>query len=48
MKCKGIPKKCLRSEYYDAEAPVEVEFDGLKRKHKSLTKDDKIKRTITF
>src|SRR3982751_1875362 len=30
-KCKGIPKKCLKSEYYDADKPVEVEFDGLKK-----------------
>ena len=39
-KCKGIPKKCLKSEYYDLDEPVE-EFDGLKKKHKTLTKKDK-------
>ncbi len=48
MKCKGIPKKCLKSDFYESESPVEVEFDGLKRKHKSLTKDDKSKGITHF
>ncbi len=43
MKCKGIPIKCLKNEFYESQTPVEVEFDGLKRNHKSLTKDDKSK-----
>ena len=47
-KCKGIPKKCLRSEYYDLDEPVEVEFDGLKKKHKTLTKKDKEQGLVNF
>ena len=48
MKCKGIPKKCLKSDFYETESAVEVEFDGLKRKHKPLTKDDKSKGISHF
>ena len=48
QKCKGIPKRCLKSEYYDMDKPVEVEFDGLKKKHKSLTKKDKEQGLVNF
>lgn len=41
IKCKGIPKKQLKSEYYDLEKPQEVSFDGLKKKHTNLTKKDR-------
>lgn len=40
MKCKGIPKRCLKSDYYESEVPTEVQFNGLKKKHKTLTKND--------
>jgi uncharacterized protein YprB with RNaseH-like and TPR domain len=40
MKAKGIPYKCLDYNYYLNEKPEEVEFSGLKRKHKNLTKED--------
>jgi hypothetical protein len=41
MKCKGIPKRCLTEDLYEADAPTEVEFDGLQKKHKNLTMKDK-------
>ena len=48
MKYKGIKKydhyndkAVLRAEYYDREDQVEVDFSGLKKKHKNLTKADK-------
>jgi len=48
MKCKGIPKKCLKSEYYEENTPVEVKFDGLQRKHKNLTRKDKEQGVTNF
>jgi len=44
---KIVPKKCLKSEYY-ADKPIEVEFDGLKKKHKTLTKKDKEQGLVNF
>lgn len=40
FKCKGIPKRCLKAEYYHKDQPQQVEFKGLKKKHKNLTKGD--------
>ena len=40
MKSKGIPKKCLKNEYY-MEEYGEVEFSSLQKKHKNLTQADK-------
>lgn len=40
MKCKGIPNKCLKSKLYKEELKEELEFSGLKKKHKTLTKSD--------
>jgi hypothetical protein len=42
-KCKGIPKKALNYEMYDESKNVNrvVEFSGLKKKHKNLTRNDK-------
>ena len=41
-KAKGIPKKCLNYDMYHKYKEKEqvVEFSGLKRKHKNLTKSD--------
>jgi hypothetical protein len=41
MKGKGIPQKCLKAEMYDTykDNNERVEFSGLKRKHKNLTKN---------
>ena len=36
-KCKSIPT----GELYENDTPVSLPFDGLKKKHKSLTKKDK-------
>lgn len=42
MKGKGIPKKCLKPDMYDTykDNNEPVEFSGLRRKHKNLTKKD--------
>jgi hypothetical protein len=42
MKGKGIPKKVLKHNMYSdyKEKPQVVEFSGLRRKHKNLTKSD--------
>jgi hypothetical protein len=41
-KGKGIPKKCLKYKMYSdyVESEQVVEFSGLRRKHKTLTKSD--------
>ena len=41
-KAKGIPRKCLTYDMYHKYEDEEqiVEFSGLKRKHKNLTKSD--------
>lgn len=40
FKCKGIPKRCLKSALYKEELKEELSFTGLKKKHKTLTKSD--------
>ena len=44
MKLKGIPKKCLKPEYYglDKDSPTEhkVDYTSLKKKHTKLSKKD--------
>ena len=42
MKCKGIPKKCLKRDLYDTTKEHDpVEFDGLKKVHSTITKKNK-------
>ena len=47
MKTKGIPKKTLKSKFYEEEKG-HVEFFGLKKKGKTLTADDKKKGRSNF
>ncbi len=48
MKAKGIPSRCLKSEFYDTLDPKIVSFSGLKKKHLNLTKADQEKEIKYF
>lgn len=48
MKMKGIPHKKLHYSYYENEKPVVLEINGLKKKNKSLTKEDVINGVSHF
>ena len=39
-KCKGIPKKYMNNEQFYNEEPTPINFDGLKKKGKTLSKQD--------
>jgi hypothetical protein len=41
MKAKGIPKKCLKKEFYENEKDEKVKFWGMKKKNIKLSSKDK-------